>query len=655
MRLPDLAKAGATTPLLALALLAGACGAPMEPSVGDPPKTFHVAPDGNDAGPGTRERPFATLHAARDAARALGPGTPRRIVVAAGKSFLAEPLVLDGRDSGLTLEAAPGAAPILCGGRRIAGWEPDGERLWAAKLPGVAEGTWDFRMLVVNGRFARRARLPRQGHFAHLTEFPVPWMSTTGGGWKRKPTQAELTTMRYRPGDLPPSLEIRNAELTVYHMWDESVVGLATNDATTHTLTFANPSGHPPGAFGVKKYVVWNVREGMTEPGQWYLDRPAGKVVYWPLPGEAMAAAEAIAPTMESLIRLQGSGDAPVRDVTVRGLTLSVTTTPLAAGGFGASRFAGAIEVARSENCRLQELEIVNVGGQGIRESGSTGLRIERCHVHHTGACGIKVDGEATLVADCHIHHVGVAYPSAIGLWGGGKHPKGVTFAHNEIHDTPYTAVACGGDNHLIEGNLIHRAMTELHDGAGIYITFCKRVVLRGNFIRDIVDTGGYGASAYYLDEQAEDCLVEGNLALRVRRPSHNHMARKNTLRNNVFVVDGDATLTFPRSADYRLEKNVIVAEGAIRFTNPGAIAAFENNVVLSRTGKVEGQALRDYAPSATEPLKPGEGSVLADPKLAEFEKGVVRFAPDSPALQLGIAPIDVSGAGPRPKAGARR
>ncbi|MCY2995424.1 MAG: hypothetical protein NTY19_47300 [Planctomycetota bacterium] len=86
------------------------------------------------------------------------------------------------------------------------------------------------------------------------------------------------------------------------------------------------------------------------------------------------------------------------------------------------------------------------------------------------------------------------------------------------------------------------------HDGAGIYITFCKRIVLRGNFIYDSIDTGGYGASAYYLDEQAEDCLVEDNLSVRVARPSHNHMARKNTLRNNVFVCAGDATLTFPRS-----------------------------------------------------------------------------------------------------------
>ncbi|GAH89093.1 unnamed protein product, partial [marine sediment metagenome] len=99
--------------------------------------------------------------------------------------------------------------------------------------------------------------------------------------------------------------------------------------------------------------------------------------------------------------------------------------------------------------------------------------------------------------------------------------------------------------------------MLELHDGGGIYCFAGKNLVLRGNFIRDIPDTGGYGASAYYLDERSENCLVEGNLSLRVDRPSHNHMANKNTIRNNVFIIDGDARLTFPRSSNYVFEKNI--------------------------------------------------------------------------------------------------
>jgi len=609
------------------------------------PGTFFVAPAGSDLSVGDRAKPFATLHAALEATRKLPAETPRRIVVQAGEFFLDKTLALDARDSGLVVEAAPDAKAILYGGRKIAGWERDGERFWAAKLPEVAEKKWDFRLLAVNGRFCTRARLPKVGHFSHLTDFNVPWMSTTGGGWKRKPTHEELTTMRFRPDDLGPWLDLRNAELTVYHMWDESAVGLASLDEKTHALTFSNEAGHPPGAFGVKKYVLWNVREGMTAPGQWVLDRTAGKVVYWPLPGEDMARAEAIAPTVESLVRLSGTKEAPVRNVVLRGLTLSVTNTPLKAGGFGAGHFEGAVSAYFADGCRFEGLTLLNVGGQGIKAHEARGLRIERCHVHHTGACGIFVGGTGTRVADCHVHDVGVTYPSAIGLWCNGKAAE---VSHNEVHDTPYTAIAAGGEDHRFEGNLICHAMKELHDGAGIYITFCKRITLRGNFLRDIADTGGYGASAYYLDEQAEDCLVEGNLSLRVARPSHNHMAKKNTVRNNVFLVDGDASITFPRSSDYCFERNVIVAKGKIVFSNPQGMTAFRDNVLFSGTGQVEGQKLRDYSPTAAEPLQPGSGSIQADPKLLEFESGRVRFAPDSPALELGIQPIDVSDAGPR-------
>ncbi len=597
---------------------------------------WYISPKGNDAWSGTRpapngaktDGPLATLAVARDATRKQPPGTPRRIIVKAGEYFLDQPITLGAPDSGLTITAAPGEKAVLYGGRRVTGWQPDGERFWAAKLPEVAEGKWDFRMLAVNGRFCRRARLPETGVFTHLTEFNVPWMSTTGGGWQRKPTADELTHMQYRPEDLGPWLDLKNAELTIYHMWDESVVGLAAMDPATHTLTFSNPTGHPPGAFGVKKYVVWNVREGMTEPGQWYLDRTAGKVVYWPLPGENMARAEAIAPTVESIIRLQGTKEAPVRGVTIQGLTLSVMNTPLRAGGFGASNFDGAVSASFAENCRLADLTVRNVGGQAIKGRECKGLSVVNCDTHDIGACGIFISGTDTSIANCLVRDIGLTYPSAIGLWCNGQH---ATVLHNEIHDTPYTAVAAGGTDHVIEGNLIYHAMTELHDGAGIYITFCKRITLRGNFIRDIVDTGGYGASAYYLDEQAEDCVVEGNLSLRVARPSHNHMAKNNAIRHNVFVTTGDMTLTFPKSTGYTFEKNVLSSAGKIIFQNPAGIANGTGNVVFSATGAVEG------APA---------GGVLADPLLLDLEKGAVRFAPASPAAKLGIAPLDVSGAG---------
>ncbi len=576
---------------------------------------------------------FTSLPEAIEHSRQYRHPIKKVIRVADGKHFLEKSLVLDKRDCGLTIEAQQGSRPILYGGRRVTGWKLEGPKFWAADIPQVSASTWDFRMLVVNGRFCERARLPESGFFQNRNTWNVPWMSTTGGGWKRKPTPKELTTMVYDPKDLEPLLNVKNAELTVYHMWDESAVGVAAIDKGTHTLTFSNPSGHPPGAFGVHKYVVWNVRSGMTKPGQWYLDRMRGKIVYWPLQNEILNDSEIIAPTMEAIIQINGSKDAPVRSVVIRGLTFSVSNTPLKSGGFGAGTFDGAVHVTFAHDSELADLTIVNVGGQGIKETGSMGLRIQRCHIHHTGACGLKFGQGDKTVEDNHIHHVGITYPSAIALWGGGKNGKGSRIAHNDVHHVPYTAIASGGTGHKIESNLIHHAMQKLHDGAGIYITFCKDIVLRGNFIRDIVDTGGYGASAYYLDEQAENCLVEGNIALNVARPSHNHMAKQNTIRNNVFLHSGNMTLTFLKSSGYVFEGNILQAAGTISIKNPDAINRMEKNVVFSEKEAMAGVK--------------GDSS-LEDPHIRHDGFGKVTFGADSIAAQLGIKTVDVSGAGVR-------
>ena len=616
--------------------------------------TFYVSPDGNDEWPGTSAQPLpdgsdgplATLEAARDAARHVGTEVPRRIVIAEGEYFFSQTLVLDHRDSRLTIEAAPGARPILYGGTRIEGWQTDGEKFWAAPLPEVADGSWDFRMLSVNGRFCKRARLPREGRFEHLTEFNVPWMSSTGGGWRRKPTDKELTSMQYRPEDLGPWFDVNNAEVTVYHMWDESLVGVESMDAEADTLTFSTPTGHPPGAFGVQSYVVWNLREGMAEPGQWYLDRSAGKVVYWPLESEDMASAVVVAPRTGVILRIWGKEDKRVRDITIRGLRLSVANTPLKAGGFGALQFEGALTASHAVDCVFEDLEIFSVGGYGLKTWKVDNARVQRCHVHHNGAGGIAVqDGVEGLVADNRIHDIGLAYPSALGLRCSGTR---VEVIHNEIHDTPYTGICGGGNGLVIAANRIYRVMRELSDGAAIYVGFCKDITLRGNYVYDIVDMGTYGASAYYLDEQAENCLVEGNVSVNVARPSHNHMAVNNTIRNNVFLTEDDAEITLHRSRGFTIEGNIIHAGGGITLIHVDAVESLKDNVLFSGAENIMWRIVENYRSVGEKPVEETDGNVFGDPLLESYAGGTIRLNPDSPALERGFPHIDVSSAGPR-------
>lgn len=116
---------------------------------------FYVAPTGRDDDLGTKDQPLATLGAARDAARTVGTG-PHRILVMPGDYFLARTLELDARDNGLTIETVGAGKATLYDGRLVEGWRPDGQRFWCADVPGVKEGAWDFRALVVNERMPLR-------------------------------------------------------------------------------------------------------------------------------------------------------------------------------------------------------------------------------------------------------------------------------------------------------------------------------------------------------------------------------------------------------------------------------------------------------------------------------------------------------------------
>ena len=123
-----------------------------------------------------------------------------------------------------------------------------------------------------------------------------------------------------------------------------------------------------------------------------------------------------------------------------------------------------------------------------------------------------------------------------------------------------------------------------------------------------------------------------------------------NTIRNNFFVANMDkrAQLEFAMSSNYVFEKNVVYAKGAIVFENFEAMTTFADNVVFSEKGQVDCHKLKAYTPVAVYPLEATGGNVLSDPLLINYENGVVRLAPDSPALALGIEPIDVSSAGRR-------
>jgi hypothetical protein len=619
---------------------------------------FYTAPNGNDAWSGISEKPnllgtdgpFATLPRALKAARDfknLNPSLSVRLLLAGGTYLLDSTLDLFASDSGLTIAACPGETAVLSGGRRIGGWKKGKGPLWVAPLPEAQQGSWDFRMLSVNGELRARARLPEKGTFSDLNRFEVKWMSTTGGGWQVKPTIAQMTQLQYSPTDLGPWLDLQDAEVSVYHMWDMSLMKPVSLDDNSHILTFAYPGEHPPGAFGINDYIVWNVPEGLKEPGQWFLDRSHARLVYWPKEGEDMAKAEVWAPVVSNLIRITGYQDMPVSEISLEGLSLTLANAPLIKGGFGASDVEGAVSLAHTRDCRLRGLHLFQVAGYGVQGMDCGGLAVRDCLIEETGAGGVRAGGKGIVLSGNRVKKIGLLYPSGVGLYV--NEGDGAQILHNLVEDCPYDGIINSAGGSLIEKNRIERVMQELHDGGAIYSGFCHGVTIRGNWAADITNMGGYGSSAYYLDEQSSGCLVEDNLTVNVTRPSQNHMAHDNILRHNLFIITGDGMLNFARCQGYVLEGNVISGDGKINFTAPsGGITSMPHNIIYSATKDISWQTLDDqYAVQSTAPFTPQEGTRVYNPLLTNPKPGDYGFGPDSPALKLGIKPIDNSDAGP--------
>ena len=645
---------------------------------------FYVAPDGDDSWTGRIAQkdgngcdgPFATFEKAIKAIRENITSGQGKIVVRGG-SYYNVSMKLKGIDSGLTIEAMPGETPILYGGCRITGWkkEESGD-FWYAELPKTAGNEWNFRLLTAGGRLCRRSRLPETGTFLHRTIFDVEWTSTSSGGWARKPTADELSTVIYNEEDLGPWLDINNAELTVYHKWDESLAGIAAHDSEKHELKLSNPCGHPPGSFNYYKYVVWNTREGMTAQGQWYHDRSAGRLVYWPVPGEDLQKLDMIVPTVDTIINFKEK----VSNVTIEGLHLSVTATPLLAAEFAAVRMPGAIHAFDGmENCRFDRLVIKNTGGHGIKLLGCCkSVSIENCEISHTGAGGILFQNNMKEVnkngieimvscippeqiddqSDCSIfnntvEHIRMIHSSAIAI---AAHCCNII--HNEISDVPYSGICygpfngiiSGGRNARIEQNLVMRAMQVLNDGAAIYATFTMDGTISGNVVKDIQQgsEADSGRNAIYLDENAGGWVVENNLVINCSHPTLNHMAYNNAIRNNIFISDTFLKVNIIRCKDFMVEHNIMYSKGKLIFAgNPDAITNFSSNLLYSKIGEYEEYHIDDrYQHYETTALRVNDGSLIADPMFADADSGDYNTKSGSPALGLGIEKVDTSKVG---------
>ncbi len=444
--------------------------------------SFWVSPSGNDSSPGTKKAPFLTLQRARDAVRDLPSSAFEDqdvyIYIEEGTYRLSNPLLLDARDSGkkghdVVYSAAPGHDPIISGAVQVTGWSP------SISLPGVYTanvGNVRSRQLYVNGTRATRAQ---------TTPYPAGFLPKwTNGGIEYIITNLNPPTW----GDPSTWTNPQDIEAVILTQWKMMRVPLSgitpAFPPTSGLITMQQPAWdnsnvyfdaatNEPGEWSFWQVTRFeNALEFLTDPGQWYLDRNAGLLYYYPLPGEDIQTADVELPILETLIAGQGTLEQPIHNIRFEGLTFSYATWTGSSSPDGyVSDQSGQLLVGFGH-----PLNIIGHDQNVVPTPGNLSFSFAKEIVfygnifEHLGAVGLQFGPgsrnntvDSNLFSDISSSAIELGAVTAMD-----SHPSNPGYILN---------------NNLITNNLINNVAAEYQDAAGIFVGFTQNTTIVQNTI----------------------------------------------------------------------------------------------------------------------------------------------------------------------------
>ena len=523
-----------------------------------------VAPEGDDAGDGTRQQPFRTLVRARDAIRKLladGAAGPLGVRILPGTYPLQETLKLTAEDSGrpgapVIWRAEALGQTVLYGGRRIGGFEPVQDPAILERLPEAARGkVWQTDLaaqgvqdwgelrvrggigqpeppptveLYYNGQPMTLARWPNEG-FVEIREL------------LQAGSRAEATPSVFG------YLDDRHARWTraedpwlhgYWHfLWADATLPIGEIDTQAKTIATAEPYHY--GGRGMSNrqgiiYYAFNLLEEIDQPGEWYLNRDTGILYFYP-PGDLSEALIEIGMLAEPMLALEG-----VSHVRLEGLV------------FDLGRHDG-LHVTNSEDCLIAGCTVQRMAGQGIVMTGGQRNGLFGCDLHTLGRRGAIVsagDRESLtpaghFVENCQIHFFGridSTYTQAIALSGVGNR-----VAYNRMYHCPTSVMTIGGNDHVVEFNDVHDAVQQSDDQGAFCMwgnpTF-RGNIYRYNRFRRVGKTGEeravHGQAAIRFDDAISGQIVYGNIFYRSSNANFGaiqmNSGRDNIMDNNLFI-----------------------------------------------------------------------------------------------------------------------
>ncbi len=623
--------------------------------------------------------PLAALEAARQAQK------PVRIIVSDGVYPLTQALELTEQDSQVTWEAATGAKPVFHGGKTITGWTKLEEGLWKAEVPQAKTGEWSFEQLWVNGQRVTRARSPNKGYF-NITEAVGPGVFS---GVKDPAFQAFSVAAEHYDIFKGIPAEQRDAVLvTVTHAWAVAQCRIEALDDATQAVLIKGRSAYPFAEFEPdQRYWMENFRAALDAPGEWFLDKQKGELLYRPLPGEDMTEVEVIAPVADKFLVIKGA-----KGLHFKGLGFQYGNYAYPANGLhdhqASATTDGSIELEDASDVHFENCEIAHLGRHAIYfKNGCSSSSVTHCHLHDLGGSGVRMGetGRPTaerlvhhiVVDDCIIQHGGRLHPSACGVFL--THTRQCAVTHCDIGDFYYTGVSAGWnwgygesvsrENRVEDNHIHHLGWAYLSDMGGFYgLGTAPGTVVRGNHIHHIA-SHRYGGWGLYNDEGSADVLMENNLVHDTSESGfHQHYGYANRVQNNIFAFGRKAQVQRSRNESrltFVYEHNIVVWDPASPLLDGGEwnwkyfdkpergdpkdSVIFRNNLYWPTDGKIPAYlTTKHFTWGEWRKLGRDNGSLFADPLFENLASRDFRLKPNSPASKIGFKAWDLNAAGVR-------
>ncbi len=465
----------------------------------------------------------------------------------AGTYRLNQTITVRPEDSGIRIVADGNA--VVSGGVKITGWKKQG-RMYVADVPEFNGRPLEFRQLWVNGRKADRAR--------DVADFEKMY---------RIRNIDKKNEILYVPAAaVKKILGERHAEMVIHEMWcvaNLRIKGIKVQGDSA-AVTFHQPESHIhfmhpwPSPMVTKDghnsaFYLTNAKSLLDTPGEWYLDAKEQKVYYIPRKGEDMAKVDVEAPAVETLMKIEGTPDTPVKGITIEGVTFSYATwmrpsisghAPLQAGMFMTEAYKVRPKIIRPNGdhkldnqgwvgrpaaaVSVRCAEDINFKGCTIEHCASTGIdffeytkggSISRSTIRDVGGNGILAGSFGPEAHEAHLPYnptdsriicTGLTIENNLITdvtnedWGcvgiGAGYVRGIRILHNEISEVSYSGISmgwgwnqqpCAMADNRVKGNLIHHYAKHMYDTAGIYTLGAQpHSFVEENVVRDIYSPG---------------------------------------------------------------------------------------------------------------------------------------------------------------------